>query len=78
MSKVSGSDGFKPCHFECEGTEGFSKCVHLLAEFKNLSVNVAAVQETQFICAADSRVLENDFIVFSAYGRRGSAGVSRG
>ena len=29
-SKVSGPDGFKPCHFECEGTEG-SKQVYALA-----------------------------------------------
>ncbi len=30
MSKVSGSDGFKPCHVECEGTEGFRQmCINL-------------------------------------------------
>ena len=28
LSKVSESDGFKPCHFECEGTQGFKQvCV---------------------------------------------------
>ena len=53
-----------------------SKCVHWHAELKNLSVNVAAVQETHFICAADSHVLESDFNVFSAYGSRTSVGVS--
>ena len=25
VSKVSESDGFKPCQFECEGTEGFKQ-----------------------------------------------------
>ena len=48
-----------------------------LLNSKNISVNVAAVQETHFICAADCRVLENDLNVFSAYGSRSSAGVSR-
>ena len=37
---------------------------------------IAAVQETHFICAANCRVLENDFHVFSAYGSRTSVGVS--
>ena len=36
----------------------------------------AAVQETQFTCGADCRVLESDFNVFSEYGSRTSAGVS--
>ena len=58
------------------GLRDSSKCAHLLAELKNLRIHVAAVQETHFICAADSRVLENDFNVFSAYGSRSSAGVS--
>ena len=58
------------------GLRDSSKCAHLLAELKNLSVNVAAMQQTHFICAADCRVLENDFNVFSAYGSRSSAGVS--
>ena len=53
-----------------------SKSAHLLAELKNLRVDVAAVQETHFICAADYRVLESDFNVFSAYSSSTSAGVS--
>ena len=53
-----------------------SKCARLLGELKNLSDNVAAVQETHFICAAECLVLEEDFNVFSAYGSRGSAEVS--
>ena len=52
-----------------------SKCAHLLAELKNLSVIVIAVQETHFICAEDSRVLGNDFNVFTVYGSHKSAGV---
>ena len=58
------------------GLRDSSKCARLLAKLKNLRVHVAAVQETHFICAADCWVLENDFNVFSAYGSRGSAGVS--
>ena len=50
--------------------------MRLLTDHKNLRENVAAVQETYFICAADCRVLENDFNVFSAYSSRSSAGVS--
>ena len=53
-----------------------SKCACLLGELKNLSEDVAAVQETHFICAADYRVLGNDFNVFPAYGSCSSAGVS--
>ena len=37
--------------------------------------HVAAVQETNFVCATDGRILENDFDVFSAYGSHNSAGV---
>ena len=48
----------------------------MLGELKNLSIDVAAVQETHFTCGADSRVLESDFNVFSAYGSRTSVGVS--
>ena len=58
------------------GLRDSRKCVHLLAELKKLRVNISAVQETHFICAAYCRVLENDFNVFSAYDSCSSAGVS--
>ena len=58
------------------GLRDESKCAHLLAELSNLCVSVAAVQETHFTCGADCRVLENDFVVYSAFGSRLSAGVS--
>ena len=58
------------------GQRDSSKCARLLGELKNLRVDVAAVQETHFICAADCHVLENDFNVFSAYSSRSSAGIS--
>ena len=58
------------------GLRDLSKCARLFAELKNLSINVTAVQETHFICAANNRVLENDLNVFSAYGSRSSVGVS--
>ena len=44
-----------------------SKCAHVLGELLNLCVNVAAVQETHFICAEDCCVLEDDFVFFSAF-----------
>ena len=53
-----------------------SRCSHLLGEFSNTGVIVAAVQETHFICAADCRVMEGDFVGFSAFGSRCGAGVS--
>ena len=34
------------------------------------------MQETHFTCAADCRVLEDDYVVLSAYGSRSSIGVS--
>ena len=55
------------------GLRDASKCAHLLSDLSNLCVDVAAVQETHFICEADCRVLEN---VYSAFGSRFSAGVS--
>ena len=48
----------------------------MLAELSNLCVDVTAVQETHFTYEADCRGLENDFVVYSAFGRRLSAGVS--
>ena len=45
--------------------------------FVNSRVDVAAVQETNFICAEYCRVLENNFAVFSLFGNRCSAGVSQ-
>ena len=39
-------------------------------------MNVAAVQETHFVCEADCRVLNDDFVVYSAFGSRFGAGVS--
>ena len=53
-----------------------NKSGRLLAELINLRVDVAAMQETHFICDAYCRVLESDFNVFSAYSSRGGVGVS--
>ena len=58
------------------GLRDASKCTHLLAELSNLCVNIAAVQETHFTCETDCWVLEGDFVVYSAFGSRLSAGVS--
>ena len=59
-----------------KGLRDPSKCMHLLGELSNLSVVVAAVQETHFTCAMDSRVLGNDYLVLSAHGSRSSIRVS--
>ena len=48
-----------------KGLRGSGKCALLFAELSNLSVNVAAMQETHCICAADCLMLE-DIDVFSA------------
>ena len=51
-----------------------SKCACLLSELSNLWVDVTAVQETHFTCTEDCRVLEDDFVVFSAFSSCCSAG----
>ena len=53
-----------------------SKCARLLGKLSNLSLKVAAVQETHFTCAANCRVLEDDYVVLSKYGSRSSVWVS--
>ena len=58
------------------GLRDSSRCLHLLGELSNLRVDVAAMQETHFICAVDCWPLEGDFVLFSAFGSRCSAGVS--
>ena len=57
------------------GLRDSSKCARLLAELKNHRVNVAAVQETHFICTADHRVLKNAG-VFLLIGRSLDADVN--
>ena len=57
------------------GLRDLSKCVRSLGELLNLCVTVTAVQETHFICTVDSRVLDIDYVVLSAYGIRSSVGV---
>ena len=59
------------------GLRDASKCAHLLAELSNLCVADTVVQETYFICEVDCLVLKDDFVVYSAFGSRLSAGVSR-
>ena len=47
----------------------------VLGDLRNCCIDVAAVQETHFICE-DVEVLANDYVIFSAFGQRLSAGVS--
>ena len=58
------------------GLRDSSKCVRLLGELSNLSMDVTAVHETHFTCAKDCRVMERDFVVLSAYGCCSSTEVS--
>ena len=48
-----------------KGLRDPSKCENLVGGLSNHCENVVAVQETHFICAADSRMLENDCRLFS-------------
>ena len=48
----------------------------LVSDLSNQCVDVAAVQETHFVCEADYRELKNDSVVYSAFGIHLSAGVS--
>ena len=48
----------------------------LLSEFSKFSENVAAVKETHFTCAADCRVLEDDYAILSACGSCSCVGVT--
>ena len=57
--------------FNVRGLRDPSKCTH-----SNLCVDVTVVQETHFICADECWVLEDEFVVFSAFDSRFSTGVS--
>ena len=58
------------------GLRDTNECARLIGELSNLSVNVAVVQETNFICAANAWVLEDDFVVLSALDGHYRSGVS--
>ena len=49
------------------GPRDSNECVRLLCEILNLSVDITVVQLTHFICAKQFQVLENDFVVHSAF-----------
>lgn len=48
----------------------------LLRDLLSSGVDVAAIQETLFVCNVDACVLETDFVVYSAYGERQARGIS--
>ena len=73
-SKVSGCNGSKSLNAGRERNP--RKCVRLLGELSNLSVDVAAVQEIPFTCVMECWVLEDDYVILSAYSSRSSVGVS--
>ena len=59
-----------------KGLRDPNKYTCLLGELSNLSVDVAAMQETHFSCTVDCWVLEKNFVVLSAYGSHSGTGVS--
>jgi len=58
------------------GLRDRGRASRVLGDLLNLKVDVAALQETHFVCQADERVLTDDYFVFSAYGDRNARGVS--
>ena len=53
-----------------------SKCSYLIDKLSNFRVDVPAVQETHFTCAANCRVMEGDYVVLSSCSRRSSVVVT--
>ena len=66
----------KVASLKARGLRDPNKCVRLLGKLLNLSVDINAVQETHFTYTEDCRVLEDDFVVFSAFGSHYSTEVS--
>ena len=58
------------------GLQSVSKQSSLLKELKSHDVDVAAIEETHFVSASDSRVLAKGYSVVSTYGTTRSRGVS--
>ena len=66
----------KLASLNARGLRDLGKTARLLRDLLSFGVDVATIQETHFVCEADSRVLSNDFVVYSAYGNRQARGVS--
>ena len=58
------------------GLRNSSKAARILADLVDLHVDIAALEETHFICRGDERVLDGDYFVVSSYGDLLSRGVS--
>ena len=58
------------------GLRNSSKAARVLADLVDLGVDIAALEETHFICRGDERVLDGDYFVVSSYGDHLSRGVS--
>lgn len=61
-------------NMKCLRDRGKATC--LLRDLLSFGVNVAAIQETHFVCDVDACVLASDFLVYAAYGDRHASGVS--
>lgn len=49
------------------GLRDRSKAVGLLCDLLSFGVDVAVIQETNFVCDVDAHVLSSNFVVYSAY-----------
>ena len=58
------------------GMRDRGRASRVLRDLVHLKADVISLQETHFVCAADERVLKDDFVVYSAYGDRLSRGIS--
>ena len=62
--------------FNVRGIRCRSKASRVVRDLVSLKVDIAAIQETHFVCDGDCQVLVNDYDVYSAYGNTYSRGIS--
>ena len=62
--------------FNVRGIRCRSKAARVVRDLVSLKVDIAAIQETHFVCDGDCQVMVNDYDVYSAYGNTYSRGIS--
>ena len=58
------------------GLRNSGDAARVLGDLRDLEVDIAALQETHFICRSDEHVFDSDYVVVSSYGDYLSRGVS--
>ena len=58
------------------GLRNSGSAARVLGDLRDLEVDIAALQETHFICRSDEHVFDSDYVVVSSYGDYLSRGVS--